>query len=53
MGRELWVQVQRVAHQVEPGEAEHDGLPQTPQSGDPNAAGAVRVQLKVRGGGLA
>ena len=35
------------------GEAEYYRLPQTPQSGDPYAAGAVRVQFKVGGRGLA
>ena len=39
--------------QVETGEAEYDRLPQTPQSGDPYAAGAVRVQFKVCSRGLA
>jgi len=37
----------RIAAEVQPGEAEYDRLPQTAQSGDPDAAGAVRVQLKI------
>ncbi len=39
--------------QAKAGEAEYYRLPQPPQSGDPYAAGAVRVQFKVRGRGLA
>ena len=37
----------------EAGEAEYYRLPQTPESGDPYAAGTVRVEFKVRGCGLA
>ena len=43
----------RIAIQAEAGEAEYYRLPQTPQSGDPYAAGAVRVQFKVGGRGVA
>ena len=43
---------QRIAVQTEPGEAQYYRLPQTAQSGDPDAAGAIRVQFKVCGRGV-
>jgi hypothetical protein len=50
---QLRIEGERVTIQREAGESEYYRLPQTPQSGDPYAAGAVRVQFKVRGRGLA
>jgi hypothetical protein len=42
----------RVAAQLQTGEAEYYRLPHTPQSGDPYAAGTVRVEFKVGGRSL-
>src|SRR5215469_14255529 len=53
MRRESWVDAEDVALQIEAGEAENYRLPETSQSGDPYAAGTIRVQFKVLGRGLA
>ena len=53
MGRESRVDAEDVALRAEAREPKYDRLPQTPQSGDPYAAGTVRVQFKVRGRGMA
>src|SRR6516225_875143 len=44
---------ERVALQIEAGEAEDDRLPQCAQPGDTNAASAVRIEIEVGVGNLA
>ena len=52
-GGKRGIQADHFAGKVETCEAEHDRLPDSPQPGDPYAAGAVRVELKVGSSSLA
>src|SRR5215469_8993689 len=53
LGRQLRVDSERVAHQVEAGEADYDRLPERAQPGNTHTTGAVGVEVKVEGSGLA
>src|SRR6516162_10329817 len=52
-GAEPRINAKHIDLYAQAGEAEHYRLPQTSQSGDSYATGAVRVQFKVGGCGLA
>ena len=51
--RQTRVDAERIAAEIETGEAEHHRLPQPAQAGDADAAGAVRIEFEVGGRGLA